>query len=831
MKKNTLSAKILLIAVSAIIVSIAILGAYFDEFLKSIYFDDAKRRIADAKEKINYDIYKIQEDLIKGVSFIKDDKAMVASISLIDNYQDKQNYNAVLLDEEKKDITQQLLRRVKIAFNSDILLYDKNGELISYVYKNTNGYKLNFISYKEGKPLQFSKEEFDNTYTQVPYTNDSTKWINYKHILYYQQPELKKHTLITYHYVKGALYIRSHKSLFNAQGNTLAHIEMSYKIDDIYFANVSKNLNMDISLAVGEPYTKEQQIALDDKTMLKDSDIFQTKSHYYTPFKIQTKEQPVYIVVALDKTMLNQVVSKNRQELIFFILFIGSVTLIVLYLSLQKNLSNPLKELMNNIFKIEKGDYSGSAIIQSSDEIEEISKSINKLAEAVSKREKELKESHKKLEYLSTHDELTELLNRRAFDKKLEKAIDKALKEEKRVALFFLDLDQFKQVNDTLGHKVGDELLQEVAKRLDEFLNDQAVFARIGGDEFKIFLDDFDDIEVIDKVAQVLIQEFERPFICGDYEINTTASIGIAIAPENGRDAVTLIKNADLAMYRSKDRGRNNYSFFTDRLAEYISNRISIINALKYALKDKNEFSLLYQPKVSIQTGETIAVEALVRWNSSKLGFMPPNEFIGIAEDTHMIIEIGKWVLQKACEDFLVLKNHGYALRNMSVNISGVQLYSSDLYLTLKEVIEKTGMDTNELELEVTESYIASNVIKAIGTLSKFRELGIGLAIDDFGTGYSSMSYLQKLPITRLKIDKAFVDDLPYSKESVAVVKAILALAETFGLKITVEGVETVEQLEFFRDKRCDEIQGYYYSKPLPLEELKVFLSEQRKRA
>ncbi|MBU0632829.1 EAL domain-containing protein [bacterium] len=829
MIKLKLTTKISLITLFSIIISIGVLGFYFDEFLKTIYFEDAKHRIDNAKEKIYFDIKNKESDLIKGVSFIKDDKAMIASISLINDYQEKTNYNAILLDEEKKDIAAQLLRRVKISFNADISLYDKNGELIAFVYKDDKGYKLNFISYENQKVVLYSKYEFDDTYKKGTF-KDGERTFLYQHIHYYDQPLLQTKTLITYHFVNESLYIKSHKSLFDKNSDTLAHIEMSYKIDGTYFKNISSNLNMNIFMTTDVRYSNNR-LSLLDRADIDDVNIMQSDMQYYSSFVIVTKELPLNIVVSLDKSVLNSAISKNRKELILFLLLITSLTLIVLYFLLNSNLSKPLNRLMKNIFKIEKGDYSESKIIKSSDELEEISVNINRLANAVSNREKELKESQGKLEYLSNHDELTSLLNRRAFDKKLNDFIDLAKAKEHKAALLFLDLDQFKQVNDTLGHNVGDELLQKVSERLSGFLSEKALFARVGGDEFKIFIEDFENIKYIEELADDLLKQFEKVFVCGDYEISTTVSIGVAIYPDDGTDSVTLIKNADLAMYKSKDKGRNNYSFFSTELSEYLQKRTDIINALKYSLKNKDEFLLLYQPKISIKTGKIIGAEALIRWNSATLGFVRPDQFIGVAEDTHMIIEIGKWVLDQACKDFVQLKSEGYKLGQVSVNISAVQLKFSDLLETLQDVIKSTGIETRELELEVTESYIASNELKAIETLGKFRKLGIELAIDDFGTGYSSMSYLQKLPITRLKIDKAFVDDLPHSNESEAIVKAILALASTFGLKVTIEGVENCEQLDFFKGKYCDDIQGYVYSKPLPLDELKVFIKNNSKSA
>lgn len=822
MTTHKLTTKILSITVLTIVISIGVLGVYFDEFLKEIYFDDAKHRIIDAKEKLYFDVKDKELELIRGVNFIKEDKSLLASASLINNYQNKQHYNAILLDEEKKDILTQFIRRVKTSFNSDIALYDKNSELVLFIYKDTIGYKLNFISYENGKPVLYSKYDDEEHYKKSDF--EDIFLYKYKHISYYTQPELKSTTPITFHYIGGSLYMRSHKSIFAQNGtNTLAHVEMSFKFDNIYFENLSKNLNMKIFMTMQNRY-KNESLDLLEQQKPEDKNILQTNSDYYTILNLKTFEGRIYIVVSLDKSILNKALNKNRKEVIYFLIFITIVALALLYYLLYSSLSQPLSKLMGNIFKIENGDYSQSDIIESNDEIEEISKSVNDLSKAVNARESELKESQKKLEYLSTHDELTGLLNRRSFNVNFEYALHSAKRRGAKLALFFLDLDQFKQVNDTLGHIVGDELLQEVAKRLDKALRKSDVLARIGGDEFNIYISDFESIDEVEYFARKLVKEFASSFECGEYEINTTASIGIAIYPNDGMDSVTLIKNADLAMYKSKEIGRNNYSFFSVEFSNYLEERTNIVNALKVALKNTDEFMLLYQPKIAIDTKKIAGVEALIRWNSSVLGFVRPDQFISVAEDTHMIIEIGKWVLNKACEDFMLLMKEGYPLEQISINVSSIQLQYSDMLESVKEAIELHKIDASNIELEVTESYIATNELNAIEVLGDFREMGIELAIDDFGTGYSSMSYLQKLPVTRLKIDKAFIDDLPDSKESIAVVKAIIALAKTFNLQITAEGVETVEQNGFLRDVGCDEIQGYLYAKPLPLEELKEFI-------
>ncbi len=811
--KVKLTTKLSVIVAVATFVTVAALGTYFDSFLKENYFEDANARIENAKINITQDIKEKESSLRQGLDFIEEDETILASVSLINEYQNIQDYNAPLLDEEKKSLAEQLLKRVKISLNSDIALYDKDGNLIAFIDKEVKGYRLNFISYENSKMVLYSKTEFQESYQKTP-LKMKTANIALKHVAYYTQKELRYSIPITHHFFNNSLYSISHKSIFDGN-NTLMHIEMSHKIDYKYLANFSKNLGVHCYFSKSVQ-GKEQ----------KSGGFFESENQYFTLLDMKVNNANLSLVLDLDKFILKKTLDENREDLILFLLVIIILILGVLYFLFEHTLISPLDKLMQNIFKIKNADYSPSEIIQSGDELQEISLSIKKLAHAVKIREKNLMKTQKKLEYLAEHDDLTNLYNRRAFDIYLQDALANAQKNQTTLAILFLDLDQFKQVNDTLGHNVGDELLIEVSKRILLFVGKRGVVARKGGDEFQLFIEDVKDVDFVQMFANSLLTEFQKSFTCKGkgFEIYNTVSIGIALYPKHGENYLTLMKNADLAMYSAKVQGRNRYSFYTSELSNKIQERAHIIDALRFALKNTEEFFLLYQPKISIKTGKIVGVEALVRWKSSMLGAMRPDEFIGIAEDTHMIIEIGKWVLKRACEDFMVLKKSGYLLKQMSVNLSAIQLQYSDFYATLLETMHTSGIQSSELELEITESYIATNASEAIESLKQFRALGIELAIDDFGTGYSSMSYLQKLPVTRLKIDKSFVDDLPDSKESVAVATAIMALASTFGLKITVEGVETLPQLEFFKEKYCDDIQGYFYSKPLDFESLKTFM-------
>lgn len=820
-----LRTKISSIAILTLFVFTFVLGIYFDAFLENDYYEKNENKITRALQRVIVDLKTTEASLKEGIGFVQHDISFIASMELINNYQDKNHYNAILLDEEKKIIAKNLLERVKISFNDSIAVYDKNAELVAFVYKDGAIYKLNFISYEDGKRVLYSKCEADSHYKKSVYKEKSQT--PFHHTMLYTQKELHQGKLVTYQSIHKQLHLTSHISIFDTKNpmQMKMHMEMSKIFSTQYFNKISDDLDLKVSLT-SEANAQKKPSPLFDFRAEKRVRLIDIKRHYISVFSIQTVNGEVYIKFALDKENLNRVLKKNRYQLILFMIVAIVVILLLFNFLMRFGLMRPLEKLMHQIRQIKNGDYSASPVVNTEDELEEISENINMLATAVESREVSLRESQKKLEYFATHDELTGLINRRTFSMQLEYALQKALRNKTQVAVLFLDLDEFKQVNDTLGHSVGDILLQSVANRLQESLRESDVLARVGGDEFNIFIEGFKYISEVQVLAQKILDAFIEPFVDDENEIVSSTSIGIALFPDDGKDTETLTKNADLAMYKSKERGGNSYSFYSSKFSESVEHRMEIVQALKSAIKNEQEFLLYYQPKISIKTKKIVGVEALIRWNSPELGFVRPDEFIHIAEETHMIIDIGRWVLKQACSDFVSLKEKANVLEQISVNVSGVQLEYSDMFETVKEITKLTHMDVTKLEIEVTESYIATNEVKAIKTLSKFRSMGIELAIDDFGTGYSSMSYLQSLPISRLKIDKAFVDDLPSSKESVAVVSAIIALAEAFHLKITVEGVEKVEQVAFFEDKYCDDIQGYYYSKPLTFSEFKEFLSK-----
>lgn len=818
MKNLKLSHSLSLLVLVAIIVLVSFLGIYFDTVMKKNYMANTKKRMVNGFTRLYNETKQTEEELKEGVSFIKTDKYLISSIDLINNYQNKYDYHAILLDEEKKMIVKQLLDRVKLSLNDDIALYDKDEELIAFVQKERDEYRLNFFSYEQGDRILHSKLESQQTYQKISYKKDPL--IPFQHRPYYSMQNFPE-GIITYHYANGNLVIKSHQSLYSKDGKQIkAHIEISHIIASSDLSALSNALGMKLETSQHSPYASHA-LFLNNPKGFDGLEVFEKNDSYCTAVKLKTENGMVYFTAGLDTSILLDTLYENRYQLLSILVIVTLFVLLSLHQFVLRRLTQPLNQVMGQIEKIERSDYTPSQAVHTGDELEMISENINQLAQTIQKRERELKASQKDLEFLSFYDALTNLPNRRLFMSKLEYALHKAAVNGTKLAIMFLDIDQFKQINDTLGHNVGDKLLQAVATQLNHAIRSVDTLARIGGDEFILMIENIEGAKVLEETAQKILSLFNEQFVLDEHTLNTTVSIGISVYPEDGEDTVTLIKHADMAMYHSKDRGHNGYSFFSKQLASEVEKRAEWINALKSAIRHGEEFHLLYQPKISISTGKIIGMEALLRWKSKHFGLLGPDEFIDLLEETNLIIPLGEWVTQKACSDFMNLRKEGYTMQQVSINISIIQLFKDDIAKMVEKVIQNTEIDPSMIELEITESFSANYKEQVLQTLYKLRDMGVELAIDDFGTGYSSMAYLQKLPVTRLKIDKSFIDGIPESKESVAIVKAIIALAKTFDLKITAEGVETEEQLTYLKGLECDEVQGYYYAKPMDLERLK----------
>jgi len=430
------------------------------------------------------------------------------------------------------------------------------------------------------------------------------------------------------------------------------------------------------------------------------------------------------------------------------------------------------------------------------------------------------------MRHQATHDALTGLPNRNMLHEHLQRAIQVARQKGGLTAVVFVDLDQFKFINDSLGHQVGDELLKTVAQRLQACLRDTDMVARQGGDEFVLVLQNQTGGELgIAEVMQRILAAVARPWQAGDREFQVTASIGVSRYPVDGKDVETLLKQADSAMYRAKEQGRNNFQFFAPWMDTQVSNRLEMLINLRRAL-DQEEFKLYYQPKLSLKDGSVIGAEALIRWQSPEQGMVPPDRFIPFAEEAGLIVPIGEWVLRTACHQNKRWQEAGLPPIPVAVNLSPRQLNQS-LPEFVSGVLEQSGLAASCLELEITENVVMKDAEKSVATLHALKRLGLQISVDDFGTGYSSLSYLRRFPVDALKIDKSFVRDIARDADSAAIVKAVISLAHILNLRVIAEGVEDEQQHAFLKENACDEVQGYFFGKPMAVEDFTAWMSRQ----
>jgi len=422
--------------------------------------------------------------------------------------------------------------------------------------------------------------------------------------------------------------------------------------------------------------------------------------------------------------------------------------------------------------------------------------------------------SQEKAEYLAYHDSLTNLPNRAYLDMHIQDMISIASKSNQQIAVLFIDLDRFKVINDTLGHSVGDAMLIEIGQRIRAIIDKDTLFARIGGDEFVIVVLHPKAKSKAIELAQRVLEVVRKPIKAYSYHLNTSASIGIALYPDNAKDKQELLQYADAAMYAAKESGKDTFQLYNTKLSLDVKDRLNIEQELSNALENR-EFYLYYQPQYDLQKGKIVGVEALLRWENKNLGFVSPNEFIEIAEETGTIVSIGYYVIEEACRAYMRWKELGYKLDTISVNVATIQFREDDFVDKVKDIFAKTGMNPSNVEVEITERFIMEFSIQKLSIIQELRDLGCHISIDDFGTGYSSMNYLKKLPLDTIKIDKSFIDDVPSNTHDIVVTKAIIALSKNLGYQVIAEGIETQEQEEFLKENGCDIGQGYYFAKPM----------------
>ena len=443
-----------------------------------------------------------------------------------------------------------------------------------------------------------------------------------------------------------------------------------------------------------------------------------------------------------------------------------------------------------------------------------------KLEIAVSKKTHELKEQKEILHHQAHHDVLTGLPNRILFNDRLEHGIELSKRHKMKLALFFIDLDHFKEINDSLGHQMGDKVLIAVTKRLQEKIRKEDTLSRLGGDEFTIIVEDLNNTQDVSLLAQKILQILTQPIYIDGHTLYVSCSIGISLYPQDNTNYHNLIKYADAAMYKAKDEGRNNFQFYSSEMTALAFERVRMETGLRQALNN-DEFILYYQPQIDANNEKLVGMEALIRWQHPTMGLITPDKFISLAEETGLIVEIDRWVMKTAMRQISKWYKEGYNPGVLALNLSLRELKNNNFIDILNECFDINNFKPEWLELEITESQMMEDPEKAILKLNKISSMGIELAVDDFGTGYSSLAYLKRLPLNKIKIDQSFVSDIPNNREDTSIIKAIIALANSLNLKLIAEGVETYAQKEFLRKNGCHNIQGFYYSKPIPADKIK----------
>jgi len=584
--------------------------------------------------------------------------------------------------------------------------------------------------------------------------------------------------------------------------------------------------------------------SLPTQDIVKETFDFSDNNTEISPIKLEKEQylissqdisENIRIFIIVNTNALFGVANKLSQTVVILSILVVLISSIILYTVITKTIINPLKTLNEAANNISQGRLEHIESNTNNDEIGDLFRAFAEMSH-------NLKISTEQIEELAYFDNLTGLPNKVTFFETIGRLIERSEKNHRKLAVIFFDLDNFKNINDGLGHQMGDLLLMHVGTRIKDCLRDSDLISnlsevyslqgshlisRMGGDEFALILSDLSQKEEAKRIAVRILTELARPFLLDSHEIYIGASIGVALYPENGESPETLLKHADIAMYEAKSKGKNNFQFFEEAMTDTLNKRLTLEAAIRVAI-EKNEFTLHYQPKVSLEDSSRIEFEALIRWITPSRGFVSPADFIPIAEESGLILQIGDWVLDEACRQTKQWINEGHTNIQVSVNFSPVQINYGNPINSVKTALNKHQLKPQYIELEITESGLMQNERVAIAYLNSLKELGVSIALDDFGTGYSSLAYLQRFPIDTLKIDRAFINDVEHNIDAQHVLDTILFLAEKLNLKTVAEGVETESQLALIKDKGCKIIQGYYFSKPLPANEAMAFFMQKK---
>jgi len=724
----------------------------------------------------------------------------IVLINLMVSYMMFNNLNSEinkLLINKTFDIQKRLEQRLNYLAESTILLSKNELIINSLIDTQSRERFLNILvkNYMKGKDvISLSVVDFDGdaifkTNEKIPQYNSSAQLrasLALGQVALYIQKESKNLVLISpIHYYN------------TTQGALITVFDMQAVGKQVILKNEPFN------------YTK---ILFEDKTIFEHN--YDKEVKYYN-YSIESLDNDSYVnkldlevEFGLENAKYEEPII-NALYRLFIVGFLFIIAGLILSTILADTITQPILKLYERVKESMNSKNILCSPIGTNDEIE-------KLAQAFDERTLSL-------QYEVEHDSLTSLPNRVLLLDRLNQALKHYKQNKNKLALLFIDLDHFKEINDSLGHTIGDALLKRVSNTIKNIIKDEDTVARLGGDEFVVLIESINSTEEIISITQEIMNAFQKTQNVNEYLLFVSCSIGISVYPNDGITSEELIKNADAAMYKAKENGRNNFQFYSKELTQRAMDRLDTELELREAIKEE-DFEVFFQPQIDLKTEEIIGVEALVRWIHPTKGMIPPIKFIPLAEEIGIIESIDKIVMKKAMTNFVELQKEGYSLNSLSLNVSMIQISSATFIEDMKELIETTGIDAKSVIIEITETQMMKDVNKTIRTLWQLRELGMTIAIDDFGTGQSSLSYLKKLPINKIKIDQSFIRDILVDKDDLALTKAIIAISKSLNMEIIAEGLEEKEQIDILVNEGCYEAQGYYYYKPLPFEILKEVL-------
>jgi diguanylate cyclase (GGDEF)-like protein len=753
----------------------------------------------------------------KELSFLANQNELVTFCSITQN--DNKTDYPILYKDLQKALTQKLKLN---QYYQMLTIYDKHGDIIN----STNEHELDRNDYahpiihqinktKKTASVSISSNYYPNLNTENPHIDIGSP--------IYQDQSTK---------VIGYIILTIDVQIFDEYINSL-------ELGQSHFSSIADtNGNYIFSHTQLEPsHDNNSLFSSEFKTAIKENPL---SGHFNVGSKYN---KDIYSYYLIDNLNWYFVASQNSNfsltvySYAITIVLISIIVLLVIILissrKISKSFTSPILDLRDCMQQAADGDLTVLCNVKTDDEFGELSHSFNKMLHIIKSNYDELSFVHKKLmvkeeqlrnnyehiEFLAYHDSLTKLPNKAAFYDHLNSTLNCEPGNTQSHAIYFVDLDNFKTVNDTLGHDYGDELLIQTAKRLNRFIKNNDLLARAGGDEFLIFKTNISTQEEALHFAKNILDTFKGPIDINGTIIYISMSIGVSLYPINGNQYNTLIKNADIAMYRSKDTGKNRLTLFNESMQLEINRHSKVTEVLRHAI-EKKEVYLVYQPQFDLALERVIGFEALMRIKNPALGKLSSTEFIPIAEESDLINELGTWALREACRFNKYLQDNGFPFCTVAVNISTIQLNQKGFVNLVVDILKETGLSPQYLELEITESAIASSIHDAVSILDKLQGMGIRISLDDFGTGYSSLNYLTQMPIDTLKIDKVFIDKINLNEKDNFVAEAIISLAHNLEVKVVAEGVEDKEQLNLLKEKQCDLIQGYLYSKPLKPEDL-----------